>query len=98
LAAHEYRSAALPAASLPVSSADAPASTALPPGLLPAGSPGLAWRMARDIPDWGWIVIFLLPPMLISLRGRPLPRRAAAPPVVETGLRGAGEPLHPRRR
>ena len=62
LAAHGYRLAALPAASLPVSSTDAPASTALPPGLLPAGSPGLASRMARNIPDWGWVVIFLIPP------------------------------------
>ena len=93
LAAHGYRFAALPAASLPVSSTDAPASTALPPGLLPAGSPGLASQMARDIPDWGWIVIFLIPPILISLRGRPLRRRAAARPVVETGLRAAEERL-----
>ena len=93
LAAHGYRTAAVPAASLPVSSTDVPASTALPPGLLPAGSPGLVSQIARDVPDWGWIVILLMPPVLISLRGRPIRRRAAAPRVVEPGLRAAEERL-----
>jgi len=93
LAADGYLTAAIPAASLPVSSTDAPASTALPPGLLPAGSPGLISKLVRDVPDWGWIVIFLVPPVLISVRVRPIRRRAAAPPEIAPGLRAAEERL-----
>ena len=94
LAARGYRYATVPTASLPVTESEASAATAaLPPGLLPAGSPALAWRMARDIPDWGWLLIFLTPPLLLSLRGKQIRRRSAPRPVVETGLRAAEEKL-----
>jgi hypothetical protein len=93
LAAHGYHVAAVPAASLPVSTTNESASAALPPGLLPAGSPAFAWRMAGDVPDWGWLLLFLTPPLLIALRGRRLHRRAVPAPVVQTGLRAAEERL-----
>jgi hypothetical protein len=72
---------------------DAPASTALAAGLAARRLPRIGLADGARHSDWGWIVIFLLPPILISLRGRPLPRRAAARPVVETGLRAAEERL-----
>jgi len=94
LASHSYRYASLPTASLPVTASEASAATAaLPPGLLPADSPGLAWRMARDIPDWAWLTMFLMPPVLLSLRGKRLRRTPARRPPVETGLRAAEEKL-----
>ena len=94
LAARGYRLAAIPAASLPVSASEgAAASAALPPGLLPSGSPALAWRMASGVPDWGWVLLFLVPPLLVTLRGRPTRRRPAQVAPVETGLRAAEERL-----
>jgi hypothetical protein len=94
LVARGYRSATVAAASLPVAaSGESAASVALPPGLMTASGPALAWSLARGIPDWAWILVFLLPPVAVFSRGRRLhwrrrPRRAA-----ETGLRAAEEKL-----
>jgi hypothetical protein len=94
LAARTYRSAAIPAASLPVAAGNESAtSAALPPGLLPAGSPSLAWRIGHGVPDWAWLLLFAAPPLLITFRRRPLRRRAVPVPVVETGLKAAEEKL-----
>jgi hypothetical protein len=95
LAARGYRSAPVAASSLPVAaSGESAASVALPPGLLPASSTSLAWRLARTIPDWVWPVIFLLPPILVHARGRRLYHRRRRPVVPpETGLRAAEEKL-----
>jgi oxygen tolerance protein BatD len=94
LAARAYRSASVAAASLPVAaSGESSASVALPPGLLPASGPAVAWRLARGISDWMWLAIFLLPPLAVFARGRRihLRRRRVLPP--ETGLRAAEEKL-----
>lgn len=94
LSAREYRSANVPASSLPVAaSGESAASAALPPALLPAASPALAWRIARSVPDWAWAVILLLPPILVFSRGRRLHRRRRKAPPLETGLRAAEERL-----
>jgi hypothetical protein len=94
LAARAYRSAAVAAASLPVAaSGEAAASVALPPPLLRADAPALAWRVARGVPDWAWAVIFLLPPLAIMTRGLRIRRRRKASPVLNIGLRAAEEKL-----
>ena len=94
LGARAYRSATIPAASLPVSAGgESAASAALPPGLLPAGSPALAWRIGAGVPDWGWVVIYLTPPLLILARGRRIRRRRAPAPRALSGLRAAEESL-----
>ena len=51
--------------------------------------------MARNIPDWGWVVIFLIPPDPDQPRGRPLRRRAAARPVVHDRAQGCGRAARP---
>jgi hypothetical protein len=90
LAARAYRSATVSASSLPVAVGDeSPASVALPPALLPASSPALSWRIGQAVPDWGWAVIFLIPPLLVLARGRRFHRRRRRPPPAETGLRAA---------
>jgi hypothetical protein len=94
LAARGYRTVALPAATLPVSAGtESATSAALPPGLLPAGAPSLTWRVAHGVPGWGWLLIFVTPPLLITFRRRPVRRRTIAAPVVESGLRAAEERL-----
>lgn len=94
LGAQAYRSATIPAASLPVSAGgESAASAALPPPLLPAGSPALALRVVQGIPDGAWVMIYLAPPMLVLLRGRRIRRRRVAAPVGLTGLRAAEEKL-----
>jgi hypothetical protein len=94
LAARGYRTAAVAPAALPVEAGrEAAASVALPPPLLEARSPSLAWRLASGIPDWLWVMIFLGPPGLLMARGRPRRRRFHAPAAEITGLRAAQQRL-----
>jgi hypothetical protein len=94
LSARAYRSAAIAAASIPVTASGEPAvSVALPPALLPASRPALAWRVAQAVPPWGWALVFLLPPVLVWARGRRLTRRHPAPARPSAGLRAAEEKL-----
>jgi len=94
LAARGYRSAGTGAASLPVAAGgESASSAALPPALLPGGSPALARRVAQVVPDWGWAAILLLPPLAVFRRAwRPRRRRRRVVPAVG-GLRGAEEEL-----
>jgi hypothetical protein len=94
LAARAYHSAGTGAASLPVAAGgESASSAALPPALLPEGSPALARRVAQVVPDWGWAVLLLLPPLAVLGRGwRPRRRRRRAIPPT-AGLRGAEEVL-----
>ncbi|HWN19836.1 MAG TPA: hypothetical protein VNO19_13060 [Gemmatimonadales bacterium] len=93
LAAGAYRSAGTGAASLPVArGGESASSAALPPALLPSGSPAFTRRVAQAIPDWGWVALLLLPPLAVFGRGwRPRRRRRVVPPAA--GLRGAEEVL-----
>ena len=93
LAARAYRVAGVPLASLPVSVEEPNASVALPPALLPAGSPPLTWRVAQWIPAWLWIGFFLAPPLLILSRGWRRVRRPKQVATPVTGLRSAEEKL-----
>jgi len=89
-----YRTAGLPASALPVATGgESVASVALPPGLLPASTPALAWRIARGVPDWGWLAIFMIPPLAVFARGRRFHRKRPRPPQATSGLRAAEEKL-----
>ena len=94
LAAGAYRSAGTGAVSLPVAAGgESASSAALPPPLLPSRSPALTRRVVQVVPDWGWTVLLLLPPLAVFGRGwRPRRRgRRVIPPAA--GLRGAEEVL-----
>ncbi|HEX6434792.1 MAG TPA: BatD family protein, partial [Gemmatimonadales bacterium] len=94
LSSRGYRSATIAAASIPVATSGEPAaSVALPPALLPAAGPALAWRVAQAVPPWGWALVFLLPPILVWARGQRPRWRRAAPVRVNPGLRAAEEKL-----
>ena len=94
LATRDYRSAGTGPASLPVAAGgESASSAALPPALLPDGSPSLARRVAHLVPDWGWVALLLLPPLTVVGRAwRPRRRRRRIIPVAG-GLRGAEEEL-----
>ena len=94
LAARSYRTLGAAAASLPVAAGgESATSAAMPPALLTAASPSLAWRIAQRAPNWLWVVIVLLPPAIVLGRGwRPRRTRRRPPPVV-SGLRGVEEEL-----
>jgi oxygen tolerance protein BatD len=94
LGARGYRSVAVATSTLPVAaSGELAASVALPPALLGASAPALSWRIARGVPDWVWLGILVLPPLLVFGRGRRLYRRQRRPRPVETGLRAAEQKL-----
>lgn len=94
LAARGYRSADVVAASLPVApSEESAGSVALPPGLLPASGPAVAWRLASGISEWVWVAIFLVPPVVVLARWRRFHRRRRPVLPAETGLRAAEEKL-----
>jgi hypothetical protein len=82
LVAGRYLDVALPAASVPVArGGELAASTALPPPLLEGDSAPFAWRLAHGVPDWVWLLLLILPPAALALRGRlALPRRRVPPP------------------
>ena len=94
LAARAYRSADLPAGAIPVGpGSGASTSTALPPPLMRPGGPALARRLGRAVPDWVWLLVLLVPPLLLALRGRlSIPRHRPAP-VPAGDLRAAEEEL-----
>nr|MBA3556722.1 BatD family protein [Gemmatimonadales bacterium] len=77
LAAGSYATVAVPAGSVPVAPAsEAATSAALPPALMSGSMPALARRIAGGVPLAVWLMILLLPPLLLALRGRvALPRR-----------------------
>jgi tetratricopeptide (TPR) repeat protein len=77
LAVNRYLTTAVPSASVPVApSGEAVASTALPPPLVGDGGSSIAWRLGHRIPDWGWLVVLLTPPVVLALRRRlSFPRR-----------------------
>ena len=94
LAANRYLTPALPPASIPVAAGgESTASTALPPPLLPGGGVSWAGRLGSGLPDWAWLLVLLLPPLAVGVRGRvTLPRRRPrAAPVAD--LRRAEEEL-----
>jgi len=94
LAADRYQELAVPAASLPVASrGESAAGAALPPALMRGDQPAIAWSVAHAVPDWVWLAVLVLPPLLLALRGRwpaPKPRRRVA---VRSDLRSAEEAL-----
>jgi hypothetical protein len=94
LAARGYRSAGVPATSLPVTAGGESAATAaLPPALMSATSSSLSRRVVGQIPDWAWGAILLLPPLLVFGRNlRPRPRKRSAPRKT-SGLREVEEHL-----
>jgi len=104
LAAGRYLSLGLPAGSVPVApGGELAASTALPPPLLQPGPPPLAWRLGHRVPDWGWLLVLLLPPLVLAVvRARPVQerlltryasRRRRAAPVVRSELATAEDEL-----
>lgn len=94
LATDRYQELAVPAASLPVASrGESAAAAALPPALVHGDRPALAWSVAHAMPDWVWLTVLVLPPLLLALRGRwpaPRPRRRFE---VRSDLRSAEEAL-----
>ena len=94
LAAGRYLAAALPVTALPVSpGGGTTTSTALPPPLMRPGSPALARRLGRGVPDWVWLLVLLAPPLLLAGRGWiRLPARRPAP-ALAGDLRTAEEEL-----
>lgn len=94
LAASRYATVAVPLGSVPVAPAsEAATSAALPPALVSGSSPALARRIAGGIPDRVWVLILLLPPLLLALRGRvPLRRRRGSKPA-QTDLGSAEQEL-----
>jgi oxygen tolerance protein BatD len=89
-----YRTASISASALPVATGgESAASVALPPGLLPASPPALTWRIARGVPDWAWLAIFMIPPVAVLARGRRFHRKRRRIPPTATGLRAAEEKL-----
>ena len=82
LATDRYQELALAPASVPVASrGETAAAAALPPALVLEDRPALAWAAAHRVPDWAWLALLGLPPLLLALRGRwpRRPRRRGAP-------------------
>ncbi|HEU4523910.1 MAG TPA: BatD family protein [Gemmatimonadales bacterium] len=94
LAGGRYLAATLAATAIPVSpGGGAASSTALPPPLMHPVDPGIDRRLGRALPDWGWLLVLIAPPLLVALRRRvtlPDRRRDAKPPG---DLRAAEEEL-----
>ncbi len=93
LAAARYAELAVAPMSVPVAArGESAAAAALPPALVGQDRPALAWMLAHRIPDWIWIVLLALPPVLATARGR-LParprRRRKAPGLPRSDLRSA---------
>jgi hypothetical protein len=96
LASDGYQELDVPAASVPVSArGESAASAALPPALVRDDRPALAWSAVHGIPDWAWLTLLGLPPLLLSVRIRRPARRPKrnGPAVPRADLRGAEQAL-----
>lgn len=91
LASGRYLEIGVPATTIAVvPGGESAANAALPPALLENDTPAIAWRIGHAIPDWAWLLVLLVPPLLVSLRGRTIPRyRRASIPAPASDLRGA---------
>ena len=82
LAADRYGELTVPPASVPVGArGETAAAAALPPALVDGQRPALAWTALHAVPDWAWLLLLVLPPALVLVRGRlpaPRPRRQAS--------------------
>jgi hypothetical protein len=88
LGSDQYRELGLAPASVPVGPrGETAAATALPPPLVRQERPAFTWSIAHGVPDWVWIALVAIPPLLVSLKGwvagrarwRRRPRRAPVP-------------------
>jgi hypothetical protein len=95
LSSGRYLTLQVSSGSLPVAPAgEAATASALPPSLLPARGAALAWQVGHRVPGWVWIAILLLPPLVLTLRGRWAPRvRPRQRVIVRDDLRSAEEEL-----
>jgi hypothetical protein len=93
LAPGHYAGLTLPAASVPVTpGGESAAAAALPPPLLRKTAPSLSWRLAHGIPDWVWVLLLALPPLIATVWRRgwvSLPKRARTKRVARFDLRSA---------
>jgi hypothetical protein len=91
LAPGRYTELSAPAASVPVlAGGESAAAAALPPPLLRYEAPSLSWRLAHGIPDWMWVLLLALPPLITAAWGRiPLPRRGRPKRSAHLDLRSA---------
>ena len=95
LAPGHYTELSAPAASVPVTpGGESAAAAALPPPLLRKTEPSLSWRLAHGIPDWFWVVLLALPPLIATAWRRgwgriPLPKRARTKRAARFDLRSA---------
>jgi hypothetical protein len=95
LATGRYLDIGAPAASIPVVRAGESAATAaMPPALLDGRTPAIAWRVGHAVPDWVWVLVLAVPPLLAAMRGHLTPRvRRRASEVPPGDLRGAEQDL-----
>lgn len=86
---HAFRTTSVPAGALPVAPGnETRISRPLPPALLPAEGPPLAWRVGHDVPPWLWAVVIAVPPLGWLLRRARRRRAAPAPPLAPAATRG----------
>ncbi|HEU4587002.1 MAG TPA: BatD family protein [Gemmatimonadales bacterium] len=84
-----YRTASLGASPLPVApSSETRIARPLPPPLLIADGPPLAWRITRSVPAWSWVVLLLLPTLAWALRRVRWRRRATLVATPQPDLHG----------
>lgn len=90
-----YLDIGAPAASIPVvRTGESAATAAMPPALLDGKSPSIAWRLGHAVPDWVWLLVLAVPPLLAAMRGHLTPRvRRRASAVPPSDLRGAEQDL-----
>jgi hypothetical protein len=95
LSSNRYHTLQISPGSLPVAPAgEAATASALPPSLLPDQGAAWTWQLGHRVPEWVWIVVLLLPPLAMTLRGRWVPRiRPPKPEPVADDLRSAEEEL-----
>ncbi len=97
LAANRYAELGVPATTIPVvSRGETAASAALPPALVRGNRPAIAWTVASGVPDWAWVLLLALPPLLLAVRPRLTirpRRRARASPEGRDDLRSAEHTL-----
>jgi hypothetical protein len=93
LATDRYTELAVAPASVPVASrGETAASAALPPGLVADDHPPLAWRALHAVPDWAWLLLLALPPLVAVGRRRitaRMPRRRRRAEAARSDLGSA---------